>query len=84
MFRFNDNSLDDILKVIEISTTLISDRENYKIDISSRNGLVYNGYKYNEKKIKIVADLKASNAIEYERLKNMVCDILDTEEPAQL
>ena len=47
MFRFNDNSLDDILKVIEISTTLISDRENYKIDISSRNGLVYNGYKYN-------------------------------------
>lgn len=84
MFRFNDNDLDDILKIIEIDTTLISDRENYKIDISSRNGLVYNGYKYNEKKIKIVSDLKAKDEREYLRLRDMICDIIDTEEPAQL
>ena len=77
MLNFNDIDLEQILKVISIDTTLISNRTNYAIDIPSRPGQVYNGFKYGVKEIKITADIKRKNDKLYKRAVDELSSILN-------
>lgn len=85
MLKFNDSDLESIVYgIVSIETTLISSRENYSLDIPSRNGLIYNGYKYGEKKIEITLDIKEKTDFLYKEKRDAICDILDVAEPSAL
>lgn len=84
MLHYNDVDLEDILKVISINTTLISERENNSIDIPSRHGELYNGFKYGTKKIEITGDIKRGSEDNYYKAKDELNGILDVKTPKPL
>ena len=45
--------LSDLFDVVNHETSLLPSRENVSIDIFSRQGQIYNGFKYGTRKIKI-------------------------------
>ncbi|SFJ26090.1 putative phage tail component, N-terminal domain-containing protein [Terrisporobacter glycolicus] len=77
MLNYNYANLEEYVKVISIETTLISSRENYSIDIPSRHGEIYNGYKYKSKKIKVKVDVRRSSDEDYRETLNQIAMILD-------
>ena len=84
MLMFNDIDLEEIVKVVSIETTLMSARENFNIDIPSRNGKLYNGFRYNEKRIIVNCDIKKRNDDEYRTVKDELSSSLLVEEPKLL
>lgn len=84
MLLFNNIDLEQIVKVISIETTLMSDRENFDIDIPSRNGKLYNGFQYKEKEIVIKCDIKRNSEEEYRIAKDELSNALKVEEPKEL
>ena len=84
MLIFNDIDLEEIVKVVSIETTLMSNRENFNIDVSSRNGKLYNGFRYNEKIIIVKCDIKKNSEQEYLIVRDELSNALNVEEPKQL
>ena len=84
MLIFNDIDLEEIVKVVSIETTLMSNRENFNIDVSSRNGKLYNGFRYNEKIIIVKCDIKKNSDQEYLIVRDELSNALNVEEPKQL
>jgi len=84
MLNFNDVDLEQILKVVSIEKTLISSRTNYSKNISSRHGSIYNGFKYEEKEIKVIGDIKKSSEEEYQYALDELSSALDVQEDSPL
>lgn len=84
MLNYNDVDLESVLNVIDINTTLISERQNNSIDIPSRHGELYNGFRYGTKKIEIVADVKASSDNDYFEIRDELNGTFNVEEPKPL
>ena len=84
MLIFNDIDLEEIVKVVSIETTLLSNRENFNIDVPSRNGKLYDSFRYNEKRIEVKCDIKKRNDEEYRTFRDELSNTLIVEEPKPL
>lgn len=73
----------DAIKVIEIDNSLIPNRINESIDIPSRHGEIYNGFKYGLRKIKITFDINCPKE-EYDENVNILVSALDVTVPQRL
>lgn len=84
MVVFNKVDLEVFMKISDIETTLISSRTNYTVNIPSRHGETYNGYKYGSKKITITGDVKGANEKDYERKLNQLACVLNVDGECEL
>lgn len=84
MFKYNDIDLEELIRVSNIETTLISNRKNNSIDIPSKHGAIYNGFKYESKEIKIEGDIIASSDEEYLERLDQIASTLNVDSEREL
>ena len=76
--------LSDLLHVITHETSLLPTRENVSIDIFSRQGQIYNGFKYGTREIKITFLVRPDNPYEYSQYVNDIAAAFDVDAPSRL
>lgn len=76
--------LSDLFHVITHETSLLPSRENVSIDIFSRQGQIYNGFKYGTRKIKITFLVRPENPYEYSQYVNDIAAAFDVDAPSRL
>ena len=76
--------LSDLLHVITHETSLLPTRENVSIDIFSRQGQIYNGFKYGTREIKITFLVRPENPYEYSQYVNDIAAAFDVDAPSRL
>ena len=76
--------LSDLFDVVNHETSLLPSRENVSIDIFSRQGQIYNGFKYGTRKIKITFLVKSENPYEYSQYVNDIAAAFDVDAPSRL
>lgn len=76
--------LSDLLDVRTCETSLLPSRENVSIDIFSRQGQIYNGFKYGTRKIKMTFRVMPENPYEYAQYTNDIAAAFDVDAPSRL
>ena len=84
MFKFNGLDLEMFVKVIEIKTTMMSDRQNNFVNIPSEHGRIYQNYKYDYKKIDVNFDIKERTDEDYQTILDTLCSVFHVDEPKEL
>lgn len=76
--------LSDLLEVRSVEIPSLPDRENISINIPSRYGEIYNGFRYNTREITIDFLIKADNQIDYAQCVSDIANALDVNAPSRL
>lgn len=76
--------LSDLFEVRTHEITLLPPRENTSIDMFSRQGQIYNGFKYGTRKIKLTFLVKSENPYEYTQHVNDIAAAFDVDAPSRL
>lgn len=76
--------LSDLFDVRTCETSLLPTRENTSIDIFSKQGQIYNGFKYGTRKIKITFLVRPENPYEYTQHVNDIAAAFDVDAPSRL
>ena len=84
MFKFNGLDLELFVKVIEIKTTMMSNRQNNFVNIPSEHGRIYQNYKYDYKKIDVNFDIKERTDEDYQTILDTLCSVFHVDEPKEL
>ena len=84
MFKFNGLDLEMFVKVISVSTTMMSDRQNNFVNNPSKHGRSYQNYKYDYKKIDVNFDIKERTDEDYQDIIDTLSSVFNVDEPKEL
>jgi predicted phage tail component-like protein len=76
--------LSDLFQVRTVNTSAIPNRKNISIDIPSRHGELYNGFKYGTREIEITFIVRPDNSYEYSQYVTDIANALDVDAPSRL
>lgn len=76
--------LSDFLNIKTVNTSILPSRENYSINIPSRVGEIYNGFKYGTREIEIDFIVRPEDPFEYPQYVADIADVLDVIAPSPL
>lgn len=76
--------LSDLLQVKTVNTTAIPHRKNISINIPSRTGEIYNGYKYGTREIELVFLVRPASIFDYKQYVTDIANALDVTAPSRL
>lgn len=82
--EFAGIKLSDFLHIKTVNTTILPNRENYSINIPSRVGEIYNGFKYGTKEINVDFIVRPEDPFEYSQYITDIADTLDVIAPSPL
>lgn len=81
---YNDYNLTEYVDIYYYNNPLLPERENRSIDIPCMNGLLYNGFKYKSRPIKLHFDVKAKDDTQLKERLEIIARAFDVSEPAKL
>ncbi len=76
--------LSDLLHARNIEIDAVPDRRNISIDIPSKHGEIYNGFKYGTREITLDFIIKQDNDLDYEQCVIDIANALDVNVPSRL
>lgn len=85
MLIFNDVNLEDYIIVDDkVQVDVIAERSNVFLEIPSRNGDIYTGHRYGQRKITIPFFIKAISTVNYLNIVKTLNTILNTDVPCKI
>lgn len=84
LIEFAGVTLSDFLHIRTVNTTVLPNRENYSINIPSRTGEIYNGFRYGTKKIEVDFIVRPDDPYEYFQYVLDITNALDVTAPSPL
>lgn len=84
MIVYGGVDLGQYIEVRSINRNILPTRENYKVNIPSMTGSIYNGFKYAERVIEIDFLVKSINPLNYPQMIRDIATILDVDSPCRL